>query len=215
MSKTIANISMSIDGFIAGPNPTQKVPLGHGGEELHDWVVKLASWRQAHGMEGGETGPNNDIMEKTQANIGAVIMGRKMFCGGQGPWENDPNPDGWWGENPPFHAPVFILTSHQRDKVEKEAGTTFNFVTNGIESAHSQAKQAAGGKNISIGGGASVIQQAMAAGLVDELDIHLAPILLHGGTRLLVKIDGVRLEKIRVIDSSDVTHFKFKVLKES
>jgi dihydrofolate reductase len=212
MAKVVATISMSLDGYIAGPHPTLEEPLGKGGEALHEWVVKLASWRQAHGMEGGDTGSNNDVVEKLQQNIGAVIMGRRMFSGGQGPWEKDPNPDGWWGDTPPFHAPVFILTSHQRASVTKEGGTTFTFVTDGIESAYSQAKQAAGDKDISIAGGANTIQQAMTAGLIDEPEIHLVPLLLGGGTRLLENLEGVRLEKIRVLDSPEVTHLTFRVI---
>lgn len=211
MGKVFADISMSLDGYVAGPNPTLEEPLGHGGEALHDWVVRLAAWRKPHGMSGGETGPDGDIMEETVANIGAVIMGRRMFSGGEGPWENDPNPDGWWGDTPPFHAHVFILTKHKRDTVVKEGGTTFTFVNDGIESAFSLAKKAAGDKNISIAGGANVIQQYIKAGLLDELQIHMAPILLGGGTPLLANLGDAKLEKIRVIDSPRVTHLKFRL----
>ncbi len=214
MSKVVANISMSLDGFIAGPNPTLEEPLGQRGEELHEWVVKLASWRQAHGISGGETGPDNDIMEASQENVGAVIMGRRMYSGGEGSWADDPNPDGWWGDTPPFHAPVFVLTHHQRETVTKEGGTSFIFVTDGIASALAQAKEAAGDKDISIAGGASVIQQCMKTGQVDELHIHLAPILLGSGTPLLVDLGEAKLEKIEAIDASPyVTHLKFRIKK--
>lgn len=213
MSNVFAEISMSLDGYIAGPNPTLEEPLGHRGEELHEWVIKLASWRKAHGMEGGETGPDSKIVEESTDNVGAVIMGRKMFSGGSGPWENDPNPDAWWGENPPFHAPVFILTKHKRDKVNKEGGTTFTFVTDGVESAFSQAKKVAGNKRISVSGGANTIQQLIKAGHVDELQIHMVPILLGGGTPLLANLGDTKLEKIRVIDSLLVTHIKFLIKK--
>jgi dihydrofolate reductase len=213
MSKIFADISVSLDGYIAGPNPTLKEPLGQGGEQLHEWVFKLAAWRKPHGMTGGETNSDSAIMEESTANTGAVIMGRKMFSGGTGPWEDDPNPDAWWGENPPFHVPVFVLTNHARDMVTKDGGTTFTFVTDGIQSALSQAKSAAGDKDISIAGGADTIQQFLTAGLLDELQIHVSPVLLHGGTRLLDNIDGVKLEKIRVIDAPLVTHTKFRVEK--
>ncbi len=213
MTKIIADISMSLDGYVAGPNPTVEEPLGQRGEELHEWVVRLAAWRTAHNMPGGDTGPDGDVIEETITNVGAVIMGRKMFSGGNGPWESDPKEDGWWGKNPPFHVPVFVLTHHKRDAVTKEGGTTFTFVTDGIESALDQAKKAAGDKNISIAGGASAIQQFMKAGLLDELQIHLVPILLGGGTCLLENIGDAELEKIRVIDSPLVTHLKFRIKK--
>jgi dihydrofolate reductase len=167
MGKVFADISVSLDGYVAGPNPTMEEPLGKGGEQLHEWVFKLEAWRQPHGKTGGDTGPDNDVMKETTANLGAVIMGRKMFSGGQGAWKDDPNPDGWWGDNPPFHVPVFILTHNQRETVKKDGGTTFNFVTDGIDSALSQARAAAGDKDIQIAGGASAIQQYMKTGLLD------------------------------------------------
>ena len=205
---------MSLDGYIAGPKPTLKEPLGIGGEELHEWVVRLAAWRRPHGMSGGETGPDGDVMEESTANIGAVIMGRKMFSGGSGPWKKDPNPDGWWGDNPPFHAPVFVLTKHKREKVSKKGGTSFTFVTDGIESALSVAKKAAGKKNISVAGGANTIQQFIKTGNLDELQIHMVPILLGGVTRLLENLGDAKLEKIRVIDSPLVTHIKYRLIKK-
>lgn len=213
MANIIADISMSLDGYIAGPNPTLKEPLGQGGEQLHEWVVRLASWREPHGKSGGETGPDDEIMKEASANIGAVIMGRRMFSGGDGPWDSEPNPDGWWGDNPPFHVPVFVLTEYERETVTKEGGTSFVFVTDGIESALAQAKEAAGNKNISVAGGANTIQQFIKAGLLDELQIHLVPILLGGGTPLLENLADTKLEKVRVIDSPFVTHLKFRLKK--
>jgi dihydrofolate reductase len=150
MGKVFAEISMSLDGFIAGPKPTLKDPLGQGGEQLHEWVVKLAAWRESHHKSGGEVNSNSNVIEETLSRTGAVIMGRKMFSGGKGPWEKDPRADGWWGDNPPFHCPVFILTSHARETVKKEGGTTFAFITDGIESALSQAKAAAKDKDVQI-----------------------------------------------------------------
>jgi dihydrofolate reductase len=211
MGKVFADISMSLDGFIAGPNPTLKDPLGKGGEQLHEWVLKTAAWRKPHGKSGGETGPDGDVFEESMANVGAVIMGRKMFSGGEGPWEDDPNADAWWGDNPPFHVPVFVLTHHAREAVKKKGGTTFNFVTGGIEDALSQAKAVAGDKDVSVAGGASAIQQFIRAGLLDELQIHIVPVLLGGGTPLFDNLGDVKLEKIRVIDSPMVTHLKFNV----
>jgi dihydrofolate reductase len=213
MGKVFAEISMSLDGFIAGPKPTLKEPLGRGGEQLHEWVIKLAPWRKGHHKTGGETGPDSEIIQASIDRTGAVIMGRKMFSGGNGSWENDPNSDGWWGDNPPFHVPVFILTHHQREAAEKEGGTTFIFVTDGKESALSQAKKAAKDKDVQIAGGASVIQQFIKAGYLDELQIHISPILLGGGTSLLENLGDAKLEKTRVIDSPFVTHLKFKITK--
>jgi dihydrofolate reductase len=213
MGKVFAEISMSLDGFIAGPKPTLKEPLGQGGEQLHEWVVKLATWRKSHGKSGGEVNSDSDVIEETLARTGAVIMGRKMFSGEQGPWEDDPNADGWWGDNPPFHVPVFILTHHKRERVNKKGGTSFTFVTDGIENALERALAAAKGKDVQIAGGANAIQQFIKAGLLDELQIHVVPVLLGGGVRLLENLGDPKLEKTRVIDSPAVTHLKFKIKK--
>jgi len=213
MGKVFADISMSLDGFIAGPKPTLKDPLGQGGEQLHEWIIKLEAWRKPHGLPGGEAGPDGKIIEESFTRTGAVIMGRKMFSGGEGPWEKDPKADGWWGENPPFHVPVFVLTHHPRETVKKQGGTTFTFVTDGIESALSQAETAAGDKDVSIAGGANAIQQFIKAGLLDELQIHIVPILLGGGTPLFANLGGAKLEKTRVIDSPFVTHLKYNINK--
>jgi dihydrofolate reductase len=211
MGKVFADISLSLDGFVAGPKPTLKEPLGQGGEQLHEWILKLAAWRKPHGRTGGETGPDNDILKESTANTGAVIMGRKMFNGGKGPWKDDSNQDGWWGDNPPFHVPVFVLTHHPRQTVEKEAGTSFHFVTDGIDSALAQARAVAGDKDIAVAGGANAIQQFIKAGLLDELQLHIVPVLLGGGTALFANLGGAKLEKIRAIDSPSVTHLKLKI----
>jgi dihydrofolate reductase len=183
MTKLTLDISMSLDGFVAGPNISHEQPLGEGGELLHDWITRLASWRARHGQEGGETGTANDLVEEVARSIGAYIMGRRMFSGGAGPWADDPNADGWWGEEPPFRAPVYVLTHHEREPLVKQ-GTTFTFVTEGIESALEQAKAAAGERDVQLSGGADVVQQYLRAGLVDTLQIHVAPVLLGGGTSL-------------------------------
>lgn len=211
MGKVFADISMSLDGFVAGPHPTLTEPLGQGGEQLHEWVTRLAAWRKPHGKAGGETGPDGDVMEESVANTGAVIMGRNMFSGGEGPWEDDPNADGWWGDTPPFHVPVFVLTEHTRETVHKKGGTSFTFVTDGIESALTQATAAAGNKDIAIAGGANTIQQFIRAGLLDELQIHVVPVVLQGGVRLLENLGDATVEKMRVIDSPLVTHLKFRI----
>jgi dihydrofolate reductase len=209
---TIVDITTSLDGFVAGPNPTLEDPLGEGGERLHEWAVALEAWRERHGMEGGEANADSERLREAVDATGAVVMGRRMFSGGQGPWDADPNADGWWGDDPPFRAPVFIVTSHPRRTVAKEGGTSYTFVTDGVDSAVRQAREAAGEKNVGVSGGANVVQQAIKAGLVDELRLHLVPILLGSGTRLLDDLGGVELERTAVIDSPGVTHLTFRVV---
>jgi dihydrofolate reductase len=204
---------MSLDGFIAGPNQTLEEPLGAGGEQLHEWAVAARGWREAHGMEGGKTDVDNEVMKEAIASVGATVMGRRMFSGGEGPWENDPNADAWWGDNPPFHHPVFVLTHHAREPVQKDGGTTFTFVTDGIESALEQARAAAGDKDVAVAGGAAAVQQYLEAGLIDEMQLHVAPLLLGGGVRLFDGrlADAPRaLESNRVIESpTGVTHLRY------
>jgi dihydrofolate reductase len=212
VGKVVVDISMSLDGFVAGPNPTLEEPLGEKGEELHEWVVRTNYWRERHGLEGGEEDEDSEVIREAFSSVGASVMGRKMFSGGSGPWESDPRSMGWWGDEPPFHTPVFVLTHHAREPEEMEGGTTFFFVTDGIEAAIEQARAAAGEGNVAIGGGANAIQQALAAGLVDELQVHVAPILLGGGTRLFGEgADPIRLEATRVLASPRATHVKFDV----
>jgi dihydrofolate reductase len=214
MGKVYVEISMSLDGFVAGPNRTLEQPLGAGGERLHEWVVALKSWRERHGLSGGETGPDSELVEESLRNTGATVMGRRMFSGGQGAWEDDPNADGWWGDDPPFGHPVFVLTHQPREPVTKQGGTTFTFVTDGIESALEQARAAAGDKDVVVAGGANAIQQFLTAGLVDELQIHVAPVLLGDGVRLFDQAPAnLELETKRVVDSPRVTHLQYRVLK--
>jgi dihydrofolate reductase len=212
MPKLILDISMSLDGYVAGPNQTLEEPLGADGERLHEWVFNTKAWREPHGMEGGEENQDSAVIAEHVGSIGATIMGRRMFSGGEGPWADDPNRDAWWGDTPPFHHPVFILTHHPRETVTKEGGTTFAFVTDGIESALDQARAAAGDKDVAVAGGARVAQQYLDAGLLDELQIHVAPVLLGGGVRLFEN-EHAEIELVRVVESPAVTHLRYRVAK--
>jgi dihydrofolate reductase len=213
MTKLFFDISVSLDGFVAGPDQTLEQPLGEGGERLHDWITRVASWRAPHGLEGGESGPDDEVFAETFGRTGAFLMGRRMFSNGSGPWEEDPKADGWWGDDPPFHAPVFVLTHHARDPVPKQGGTTYSFVTDGIEAALEAAREAAGEKDVQIAGGAEVIQQYLKAGLIDEFQLHVAPMLLGDGVRLFDNLGDARLELecTRLIESQAVTHLKYAV----
>jgi dihydrofolate reductase len=211
VSKLRLQISVSLDGFVAGPNPSEEHPLGEGGMQLHEWAFALAAWREPHGREGGEVNASTAVMEEALDNVGATIMGRNMFGGGPGPWGEDPW-NGWWGDNPPFHTPVFVLTHHEREPLEMEGGTTFTFVTDGIDSALAQAREAAAGKDISLGGGADAAQQYLSAGLLDELQLNVVPVLLGEGTRLFDDGAGagLGLEQVTVIDAPGVAHLKYR-----
>jgi dihydrofolate reductase len=213
MARLRLEISTSLDGFVAGPNPTLEQPLGKGGDLLHEWVVGLASWRAPHGLEGGETGADDELFAEYLDFQGAVIMGRRMFSGGAGPWADDPNAAAWWGDDPPFHVPVFVLTHHPRETEVKQGGTTFTFVTDGIESALEQARAAAGDKDVVLAGGATIAQQYLKAGLLDEVQIHIAHVLLGGGTHLFdtLGIDPLKVVTTRVVASPSVTHVRFEV----
>jgi dihydrofolate reductase len=215
MAKVVAELSVSLDGFVAGPNPTLEEPLGEGGELLHDWMTRLAAWRRQHGMEGGEEGPEEAIVDEGLPASGAVVMGRKMFSGGEGSWETDPKALGWWGDDPPFHVPVFVVTHHPREPVPMEGGTTYYFVTDGVASAIEQARAAAGEKLVHVSGGGNVVQQALSAGLLDELQLHVAPVLLGGGARLFddARNRDVRLERTRLVEGSQATHLWYRVVK--
>ena len=202
---------MSLDGFVAGPNQSVDNPLGIGGMRLHEWAFALAIFRDQHGMEGGEINESTRVIDESLVNIGATVMGRNMFGGHPGRWDPNKPWDGWWGINPPYHHPVFVLTHHKREPLVLDGGTTFTFVTDGIESALEQARRAAGGKDISLAGGAKAAQQYLAAGLVDEMEINLVPTLLGSGERLFESIgdDLHGLQLVRTVAAPRVTHLKF------
>jgi dihydrofolate reductase len=204
-------ISMSLDGFVAGPSQSVDNPLGIGGMRLHEWAFELAAFRAPHELEGGEVNESTRVIEESLANIGATVMGRNMFGGHPGRWNAKQPWNGWWGVSPPFHHPVFVLTHHKREPLELEGGTTFTFVTNGIKAALEQARRAAGGKDVSLAGGAKAAQQYLAADLVDEMEISLVPTLLGSGERLFNGIgdDLHGLELVRTVAAPQVTHLKF------
>ncbi|MBW8879579.1 MAG: dihydrofolate reductase family protein [Acidobacteria bacterium] len=211
MSKLRFRISISLDGFVAGPSQSVENPLGIGGTRLHEWAFALAVTRAQHGLEGGEVNESTPVVEESLANIGATVMGRNMFGGHPGPWDAKEPWNGWWGVDPPFHHPVFVLTHYAREPLALEGGTTFTFVTDGIEAALEQARRAADGKDVSLAGGARAAQQYLAAGLVDEMEINLVPTLLGSGERLF---DGVGddlhgLDLVRTVAPPNVTHLKF------
>jgi len=209
MSKLKLNITMSLDGYVAGPGQSAEHPLGIGGMQLHTWLFPLKVFREEHGGEGGEVNASTPFAEDILANTGATIMGRNMFGGGPGPW--DETWKGWWGDNPPYHHPTFVLTHHPREPLEMEGGTTFRFVTDGIESALEQARAAAGEKTISLGGGASAAQQYLAAGLLDEVVVSVVPVLLGGGERLFDNLGGTppKLEQVEAVGAPGVTHIRY------
>lgn len=202
---------MSLDGFVAGPSQSVQNPLGIGGMRLHEWAFPLAVWRAPHGLEGGEVNESSRVVEESLAGIGATIMGRHMFGGHPGPWDAKKPWNGWWGDNPPFHHPVFVLTHHARAPLELQGGTTFTFVTGGIQSALEQARRAAAGNDVALAGGAKAAQQYLAAGLVDEMEINLVPVLLGSGERLFEGTgeDLRGLELVRTVATPKVTHLKF------
>ena len=211
MSRLRFRISMSLDGFVAGPDQSVKNPLGIGGERLHEWAVPLAAWRSVHGLPGGEENESARVVEESIAGIGATIMGRNMFGGHPGPWDGVDPWNGWWGADPPFHHAVFVLTHHAREPLELEGGTTFRFVTEGIEAALEAARRAAGGKDVALAGGANIARQYLRAGLVDEMEVHLVSILLGDGERVFegVGADLHGLALVRTVSAPKVIHLKF------
>jgi dihydrofolate reductase len=211
MPKLRFEISISLDGYVAGPNQSEENPLGEGGEQLHEWVFPLAAWREPHGREGGETNASTPLVEEAQSGVGAVLMGRNMFGGGPGPWGEDPW-QGWWGDEPPFGTPVFVLTHHEREPLTL-GETTFSFVIDGIESALDQAKEAAGELDVHIGGGAEVARQYLSAGLIDQMQLNVVPLLLGDGARLFEAGagGGRELEQILVVEAPGVTHLRYRV----
>ena len=211
MSRLRFRISMSLDGYVAGPNQGAEQPLGEGGMRLHEWVFPLAAFRQSHGMEGGIANESTPVFEAAFANVGATIMGRNMFGPVRGRWEDSAPWNGWWGEDPPYHHPVFVLTHHAREPLVLEGGNTFTFVTDGIESALAQAREAAQGRDIMLGGGADAARQFLRAGLVDEMLISLAPVVLGRGERLFDGIDDLHgLTHARTVAAPGVVHLMFE-----
>jgi dihydrofolate reductase len=211
MSKVTCQISISLDGFVAGPNQSHENPIGEGGLRLHEWVFATASWREQQGQTGGERSVDSEVIDEVVDNVGAYIMGRKMFGGGDGSW--DGNWKGWWGDDPPYHVPVFVLTHHPRDPLPMQGGTTFHFVTAGIRSALEQARAVAGDRDIMIAGGAQTVQQFIAAGILDELYLHIAPIVLGAGERLLENVGDPILQPIKVVASPAVTHVRYRLVR--
>jgi dihydrofolate reductase len=210
MSKLRLTMTMSLDGYVAGPDQSQENPLGEGGEDLHAWLIATRSFRATHGLDGGETGLDDEHAASWNENVGAHIMGRNMFGPVRGPWGDDLW-TGWWGDDPPFHAPVFVLTHHPREPLEMQGGTTFHFVTEGIEAALERAVDAADGKDVSLGGGADAAQQYLRAGLVDEMEIHVVPVLLGSGSRLFENVGGELsgFECVGLESSPAVAHFSY------
>ena len=202
---------MSLDGFVAGPNQRVENPLGVGGMRLHDWAFPLAAFREMHGLEGGEVDESTAVIAEAFARVGATVMGRNMFGGHPGAWDNAKPWNGWWGANPPFHHPVFVLTHHVREPLELEGGTTFTFVNDGIEAALERARRAAGGLDVSLGGGANAARQYLAAGLVDEMELSVVPTLLGSGERPFDRVgdDLHGLELVRTVAAPKVVHMKF------
>ncbi len=212
MNSVSCHISISLDGFVAGPNQSLENPIGEGGMRLHEWVFKTDGWRRQHGLEGGERNADSHVVEEVVQDVGAYIMGRKMFGGGDGAW--DEAWAGWWGEDPPYHVPVFVLTHHARKPLQMLGGTTFTFVTDGAESALAQARAAAGDREVAIAGGASTVQQYLSSGTLDQLFLHIVPIILGTGERLLENVGDPTFQPIEVIDSPAVTHVRYRVLRQ-
>ena len=204
-------ISISLDGFVAGPDQSVADPIGVGGMRLHEWVFQTASWRAMHGQDGGERSADDRVVEQAFVGIGAHVMGRNMFGGGSGPW--DERWRGWWGEDPPFHAPVFVLTHHERAPLPMQGGTTFTFVTDGLESALEQARAAAGERDVAVAGGASTVRQALAAGALDELQLHIVPVILGRGERIFDDVGDPVLEPVEVVASTGVTHVRYRIAR--
>jgi len=201
---------MSLDGYTAGPQQSVEHPLGIGGMRLHDWAFPLAAFRTPHGLEGGTIDESTPVVEESLTNIGATIMGRNMFGGHPGPWDAANPWNGWWGTNPPFHHPVFVLTHHARPPLVLEGGNAFTFVTGGIAAAYELAVRAASGRDVALAGGAAIARQYLLAGLVDEMELHLVPLMLGAGERLFEGVEDLgRLELVRTVAASNVTHLKF------
>jgi len=214
LSKLKLSMSMSLDGFVAGPEQSTENPLGVGGEQLHQWLVPLRVFRETHGEEGGEVNASSAVVEQWFENDSAPVMGRNMFGGVPGPWPAEPW-NGWWGDDPPFHHPVFVLTHHPRQPLELRGGTTFHFVTDGIDVALDRARESAGGKDVSLGGGADAARQYLAAGLLDEMVISVVPLALGRGERLFDGLGDAAIELTQdsAVEAPGVTHVRYRVRK--
>jgi dihydrofolate reductase len=211
MSSVTCQLSVSLDGFVAGPNQSLENPIGEGGMRLHEWAFATESWRKQHGLEGGQHSVDAEVADQLMQGVGAYIMGRKMFGGGGGPW--DETWRGWWGDDPPYHTPVFVLTNHPCEPLPMEGGTTFMFITEGIEAALALARAAAGTGDVAIAGGASTVQQYLAAGLLDELYLHIVPIVLGSGERLFEGVGDPTFEPVEVVASPAATHVRYRVVR--
>jgi dihydrofolate reductase len=211
MTRVTSHISISLDGFIAGAEQSPDNPLGIGGERLHEWAFATGEWQRRHGRGSGEASADSEVVAASVRDVGACVMGRNMFGGGPGPW--DESWRGWWGEDPPFHVPVFVLTHHERPPLPMQGDTTFHFVTDGVAQALRQAREAAGERDVSVIGGAKAIQQFLAAGLLDQLQLHIVPVLLGAGERLLVNCGDPTLEPTEVVASPRVTHITYRVVR--
>ncbi|WP_446212483.1 dihydrofolate reductase family protein [Micromonospora sp. IBSANI012] len=209
MTTVSCQISMSLDGYVAGPDQSRQDPLGRGGLRLHEWFFGLDAWRERHGLAGGERGVDAEVVDEMTRDVGAYVMGRRMFGGGDGPWDLDWT--GWWGEDPPFRTPVFVLTHHPRETLVMRGGTEFRFVTEGLAAALRQARAAAGDRVVSVAGGASTVNQCLAAGLLDTLQLHVVPIVLGAGERLFEGVGDPRLEQVSVVAGPTVTHVTYRV----
>ena len=209
MTSITCHISISLDGFVAGPNQSLENPIGEGGMRLPEWLFATDSWHQQQGTDGGRASSDSEVVREVVQGVGAYILGRRMFGGGEGTW--DESWTGWWGEDPPYHVPVFVLTHHSREPLQMQGSTTFNFVTGGIEAALEQARAAAGEDDVAIAGGASTVRQFLAAGLLDELYLHIVPVVLGAGERLLENVGDPKLEPVKVVASPAVTHVKYRI----
>ena len=209
MTTVSCQISMSLDGYVAGPDQSRQDPLGRGGLRLHEWFFGLDAWRERHGLAGGERGVDAEVVDEMTRDVGAYVMGRRMFGGGDGPWDLDWT--GWWGEDPPFRTPVFVLTHHPRETLVMRGGTEFHFVTDGLAAALRQAREAAGDRVVSVAGGASTVNQCLAAGVLDILQLHVVPIVLGAGERLFEGVGDPRLEQVSVVAGPTVTHVTYRV----
>jgi dihydrofolate reductase len=206
----VHNLAMSIDGYVAGPDQGPDTPLGVGGTRLHEWAFATRAWNLMQGQDGGDEGVDDEFIVRGDAGVGATIVGRNMFGPVRGPWEND-EWRGWWGDTPPYHHPVFVLTHHPRPPITMHGGTTFHFVDDGIETALERAFTAADGADVRIGGGAATVQQYLRAGLIDEMHIAIVPILLGAGERLFDNLgrDPYGYECVEFVSSPSVAHVRF------